>query len=252
MLRVSLSMIVLPLLTACKTEEPIRQPIVPHGKQKIVAVIDTGIAAPIFNNKTKYHICEHWHKDLTGDGIIDTHGHGTNVSGLIDSGAKGSNYCQVIIKYYNPRSHDLDNMYRFVKAIQYAIDIHADYINISGGGVRPSIEEMIVIERALNRGIKIISAAGNERSDLTNKTYYPAMYDDRITVVGNGLNNVHHSLTSNYGARVNEWRDGENRIGFGITQTGTSQATAIYTGELIKKDYEETLHVQHRRQNKSH
>jgi subtilisin family serine protease len=203
---------------------------------KTVAVIDTGIADAVLKEGYEAGICKFGHKDFTGEGLTDKDGHGTNVSGLINRGAHGSNYCQVIIKFYDPYNN-IRNMKHWLAAIRYAIDLKVDYINLSGGGKSPLPGEKDLIEEALNKGIKVVVAAGNENADLEEQPYYPAFYDPRIIVVGNGRDELHRSLMSNYGTRVTVWRKGDNQTAHGITQTGTSQATAIYTGELIKADF---------------
>lgn len=209
-----------------------------NHKMKTVAVIDTGIRREVLDGGYDNGICKFGHKDLTGNGLNDTNGHGTNVSGLIQRNAGGSNYCQVIIKYYD-ENHDRSNIDRFIAAIRYAIDLKVDYINISGGGPYAYQEEKEAINKALEKGIKIISAAGNNHSDLDVNPYYPAYYSGKVYVVGNGVDEEHKAPTSNYGHRVNLWRDGQNQTAYGITNTGTSQATAIFTGELIKQDCED-------------
>ena len=55
------------------------------SKTLVVAVIDTGIDAQAFN---RHVLCKTGHKDFTGTGIQDRHGHGTHISGLIDQYAK--------------------------------------------------------------------------------------------------------------------------------------------------------------------
>jgi hypothetical protein len=57
-------------------------------KPIVVAVIDTGKAV---DPKLKY--CKYGHKDITGTGLEDNNGHGTNVASLIAREAKGANYC---------------------------------------------------------------------------------------------------------------------------------------------------------------
>jgi len=184
-------------------------------------------------------VCKFGHKDLTGEGLNDVHGHGTNVSGLIEHYAHGANYCQVIIKYYDKDADNITNATRFKAALRYAIALKVDYINISGGGINPDEVERRLILKAIKQGITIIAAAGNEKSDLKKQHYYPAEYDNAIYVIGNGTDSEHHAASSNYGDRVDFWRDGESRTAYGITMTGTSQATAIFTGEKIKEDSEE-------------
>lgn len=59
------------------------------------------------------------------------------------------------------------------------------------------------------------------------------MYDKRIVVVGNKDSFGTRIKSSNYGKLVNRWEIGENQEAYGITLTGTSQATAVATGKLI-------------------
>lgn len=204
-----------------------------------VAVIDTGIDLNILKQGYAKGMCKMGHRDFTGSGSVrDWHGHGTNISGLIHKYAKGTKYCQVILKYYAPRAGEYQNMSRMLAAIKYAINIKVDIINISGGGPGFSAAERTEILRALNNGIKVVTAAGNERCDLdsTMCEYYPAMYDPRIVVVGNGINSKSRAPSSNWGRVVDVWIDGNDKVGdYGKKMTGTSQSTAIYTGKLVRR-----------------
>src|SRR5690606_17888997 len=80
------------------------------AKPIIIAVIDTGISDKLKDGK---FLCKMGHKDFTGTGLNDVHGHGTHVSGLIHQHAaktadwnKSANYCQVILKYWDPNQTD--------------------------------------------------------------------------------------------------------------------------------------------------
>jgi subtilisin family serine protease len=223
-------------------------------KPIVVAVIDTGIDQAMMSNNS---LCDSGHKDFTSTGLNDRHGHGTHISGLIDQYAKGYifswgkdnwhidkinvDYCQIIIKYYDPKAQNSDNMRNTIEAFRWAIAQHVDIINYSGGGEVPSTTEKAVILEALNKGIKIVAAAGNEKSDIDKKSshYYPAYYDKRIYIVGNLVEDGKHiAKSSNYGKSVNSWEIGTNVIskipGHAVgTMTGTSQATAIKTGKLV-------------------
>ena len=237
----------------------------PRKKPIIVAVIDTGISDRLA--KMPY-LCKVGHKDFTGTGLNDNHGHGSHISGLIQQYVTNnilsktttkskldrmfftkSPYCQVILKYYDPTQQNADTLAQEIQAIQYAINIKVDYINFSGGGTTKSQEEIDLIKKALDSGIKIVVAAGNEDanidevttkdSDIKYEHYYPANDDPRITIVGNLSQNNQRCPSSNYGSTVNAWEIGENVMsttinGFGI-MTGTSQATAIKTGKLIRE-----------------
>jgi serine protease len=208
-----------------------------------VAVIDTGLhdsvvdlSEPPSDSWYDYGICKYGHKDYTGTDLKDRHGHGTNISGLIHMHAGGEAHCQVVLKYYDPSVPTLNNLKNMIKAIRYAIDINVDIINISGGGVTFSGAEYRLIMEALNKGIIVIAAAGNERSD---EPFYPAAYSDKVISVGSLDSKGNRLPSSNYGKYVTTYEIGKNQVGsYGPEMTGTSQATAIRTGKKIKEIYE--------------
>lgn len=235
------------------------------SKTITIAVIDTGI------DKALPNLCKMGHKSFVADEVDplnDLHGHGTHIAGLINENAGEGNYCLVAIKYYSERANGTQNLENLKKAINYAINIKVDFINISGGGPEADANERAAIERALNKKIKVVVAAGNEHSDLDKScNYFPACYDPRLTVVGNlqitkdhrnlpadliaaawaakleiakkiGSFDTERSPTSNYGIKVTRWEIGTNiksTLPNGETgyMTGTSQATAIATGKLV-------------------
>src|SRR5690349_5783545 len=207
----------------------------------VVAVIDTGL--DIEKMKDKVHLCKFGHKDFTGQGIVDRHGHGTHISGLIDTFAGKANYCQVILKYYDPMSPPKSNLNNTVRALAWAIELNVDVINYSGGGLEPDMIEKKLILEALDRGIKVVVAAGNEQSNLDDgmHRYYPAMYDKRIIVVGNYSQDRVPAKSSNWGSVVTVWEVGSKVTSYCINgfytceMTGTSQATAIQSGRIIRK-----------------
>jgi subtilisin family serine protease len=223
-----------------------------------IAILDTG-----FGFKDQGHeanLCRYGHKDFTKDRQfthafdthdlvpLDVHGHGTNIAGIIDGYLKEAhtNYCFVIVKYYSEQQRGSENLLATIRGINYAANIHADYINYSGGGPETNQFERAAIKRFLNHGGKLISAAGNENQDIDKpeNAYYPAQYDKRIIVVGNlckdGVEYIQSDGTkikrcasSNYGEAVTRWEVGEDVTAFGITMTGTSQATATATGKIV-------------------
>lgn len=216
-------------------------------KPIVVAVIDTGIRADYKNAK---FLCNEGHMDFTGTGIEDTHGHGTNISGLIDQYAKNmliengykesdiiakdADYCQVILKYYDVRQSGSDNMRFEIAALKRAIDLKVDIINFSGGGEEFDVNEAQLVRKAIKMGIKVVVAAGNESHDINIKPYYPAAVDPRATIVGNLSHGHSRASSSNYGNKVNTWELGTSRLGYGnIRMTGTSQATAVKSGKIV-------------------
>jgi len=241
-------------LTGCfKTERPKRAPqsVKTHECKKttVIAVIDTGFGSDeSWIGQENTHLCKFGHKDFT-DGItsyqfdtedpvpVDDHGHGTHIAGLIDSYAKKTNdsYCLVILKYYDNHADDRENLLRTVKAIEYAKKIKADFINYSGGGVSPSKEEAEALKSYIDAGGTFVAAAGNEGSNIDFFHYYPAQEDDRVIVVGNGLDKNRRGYKSNYGKRVNRWEQGDKVLMYNHYMTGTSQSTAIATGKIVAK-----------------
>jgi hypothetical protein len=201
-----------------------------HSKEFLtVAVIDTGLDKDILSQGYSKGICRYGHRDFTGKGLHDVNGHGTNVSGLIHKYAQGSQYCQVILKTYHDKATGAKF---FTEAIEYAINLKVDIINISGGGSGSNMAEYKAVKKALDNGIKLIFAAGNNAQKLgVEGSYFPAMYDDRITVVASSKGEY-----SNTGECVDTWENGTNQVGdYGWRMTGTSQATAIYTGKTIRR-----------------
>lgn len=246
----------------------------------VVAVIDTGIDESLMSRPW---ICKDGHKDFTGAGIKDNHGHGTHIAGLVEQYAKGvvltlgknkpadidnasADFCIIVIKYFDPKRPNNDNLANTIESFKWAIDQKVDIINYSGGGTEYSKEEYDVVEMALNKGIKVVAAAGNERSNIDKWKYYPAMYDSRIIKVGNLISDRVITTTiatleikgiklapkkeiiverdiapsSNYGDSINAWEIGSGVIsrlpgkGWGY-MTGTSQATAIKSGKIVRE-----------------
>lgn len=231
----------------------------------VVGVIDTGVNSTIQKSGV---LCKFGHRDFTKTSITDTVGHGSHISGLIDQYVKDDvidehkdtsnvtkpNYCQVIIKFYDTNMpKETTTMQTMVRAIRWAIDIKVDVINISAGGEIFSSEESELIKTALDSGIKVVAAAGNDGCELGTATfkrigsvlkrvqcrYYPAMYDQRITVVGSSQPDTTRAPSSNYGFYVNSWENGVNRTSYGLdggtsVSSGTSQATAIKTGKIVR------------------
>lgn len=225
--------VITPLITLASTAK----------KQIIVAVIDTGFG---YNGVGKEAtLCKKGHKDFTSEKLmikdfntidpvpLDLTGHGTNITGIIDTYVTGkSDYCLVIIKYYSPTS---DNLKNSIRAIKYATAIKADFINYSSAGTESDKKETSAIKKYLNQGGVFVAAAGNSGVDVSKNHVYPAMSDSRIVIVGNlGPDGKRH-YSSNYGLSRITWEFGVNMEVYGINMTGTSQATAKVTGKLVQK-----------------
>jgi subtilisin family serine protease len=226
------------------------------NKDIIVAVVDTGIqgdhaflAKNIYVPGKKASVTNYG-VDFSGEKVTNTpsdaHGHGTHVAGIVKSIFPEVKI--LALKYYNPKASGQQNLDATIKALQYAVDNNVDVINYSGGGPEASVEELRVLKQAEKKGILVIAAAGNERSNIDDKrhAYYPASYGlTNIITVGahdDGLNII---PSSNYGKNSVDIAAPGHRIRSAIPgnsagyMTGTSQATAFVTGvaAMIKSKY---------------
>jgi subtilisin family serine protease len=217
------------------------------NKEIVVAVVDTGIQGDhAFLAKNIHviggkHSASNYGVDFSGEKVTNTpsdqHGHGTHVAGIVKSIFPEVKI--LALKYYNPKASGQANLDATIKAIQYAVDNNVDVINYSGGGPEASVEELRVLKAAEKKGILVIAAAGNERSNIDDKrhAYYPASYGlSNIITVGahdDGLNII---PSSNYGKNSVDIAAPGHRIRSSIPEngagymTGTSQATAFVSG----------------------
>jgi len=208
------------------------------GKTLRIAVIDTGL--DLNDPRLSNHLCRTGHKDFTGEGLVDLNGHGTHIAGLIEKYAGEGNYCLVIYKYFATGDKAKYNARHEVDAIAEAVKNHVDVVNISSGGPEFVKREYDLIR--FHPRTTFVLAAGNEGHDLDRDcNYYPACYllgNEKI--VGNVTETGAMVTSSNYGNVLSAVEVGDNVLSTapngGMTHsTGTSQATAIRTGKLIKE-----------------
>lgn len=203
-----------------------------------VAVVDTGL--DLNDPRFAPLLCKSGHQDFTGTTIKDTHGHGTHVAGLIKQYAVHTPYCLIILKYYVAEATGRQDLDRVVQAFAAAVVADADIVNYSGGGTEFSEAEYLAIKASPR--VLFVVAAGNEHEDLTDPTkfFFPGSYNlPNIIAVGATTVRGTRLPSSNYGGRIKVTEIGENvystlpdgRMG---PMTGTSQATAIHTGKIIR------------------
>lgn len=209
-------------------------------KPVVVAVIDSGIAVN--------------HEDLVGrihpDGynfhgkntnVDDNNGHGTGVSGMIVAtsgnqrgitGIAGSFDVKVLplkISDVSGTSYVSDT----IKAIDYAIEKKVDVINLSLGSDESSNAENSAIQRAIQAGITVVAASGNEAEE-GNPIGYPAAYDHVISVGATDKQN-RRSVFSNYNSFVSVVAPGTSVYTTDVgnsyrAMTGTSFSSPIVAG----------------------
>lgn len=201
-----------------------------------VAILDTGL--DLSDRRFSSTLCSDGHTDLTHTTIKDTNGHGTHIAGLIQQYAKNSNYCLIIVKYWDDNSDQETHVKLFQEGLRYASTV-ANYVNISGGGPEYNTSEREVI--LSHPEVTYILAAGNNSSNIDKKdsSFYPASYNLHNTQVVGALTDTNEmAYFSNYGSIVKYWE-----LGVGVMSTlpgnrwgsksGSSMSTAIHTGKII-------------------
>lgn len=186
-----------------------------------------------------------WNFVSNNNRLDDNHGHGTHIAGII--GAEASNnkgisgispqVSLMIIKYFDPKVPNTDNLRNTIASMRYAVKMGAHIINYSGGGTDYSKEEYEAVAQAEKKGILFVAAAGNERSNSDQHHYFPADYGLNNIISVTAIDPTTEILSSsNYGVQtVDLAAPGQNILSclpnnsYGL-MTGTSQATAFVTG----------------------
>lgn len=219
----------------------------------VVAIIDTGIDAnhlDLKHNLWKDYASGYYGWDFVKNkpNPIDEHGHGTHVAGIVGAamnpltGISGVAHKVSImaVKYYSDQNSGTQNLQNSIRALNWAIDHGANIINYSGGGPEFSGEEYITLQRARDKGVLVVAAAGNEHqnTDLVKNYYYPCAYKRLTNIICVAAVNIRNELltSSNWGkTNVDVAAPGENILstvpgGKYSYMSGTSQATAFVTG----------------------
>lgn len=214
-----------------------------------IGVIDTGIDLAKYPYLLRYMCRGNMHKDLTGNGIKDVHGHGSNIAALIASKINPDKSCLVIIKYWHDGEAQKTPVNEAaISAVEVALAAGVRYLNMSSDGMSYFPKERLLLNKFVRAGGKLVVAAGNGQTLIDKSgtrrvpinlgaecTVYPACYKlDRPFAIVGGLG----LTSSNYGGPVNQYRPAISQSAFGTgSMSGTSQAAANYTGDLVRKDY---------------
>lgn len=209
----------------------------------MIAVIDTGIL-PV--KGFSQYMCRTGHRDFTRTDLIDRNGHGSNIFGLVARQIDPKRHCIVVLKWMDqPSFFSFSSGSLIVKAMVHAQQIGVKYINLSAGGDGFDPIEKEVVVGIIKAGIHFVMSAGNESHDLgkyCNK--YPTCYVDfkspfyhSVEAIGEDGKRLGFS---NYGGPVNEKAQGwEQDNGSGFVMSGTSQAAANFTSELVAREYKQ-------------
>ena len=221
-----------------------------HKKVR-VAVVDTGV--DVLQPDVRNSLNRSLSRDIVGGGKIssDVGGcdHGTNVAGIIAAqannkiGGAGVAGDGSFVELVAVRAgDDRGDMYSddILEAIKYAIDIDARVINMSFGSTESLPAEKAILEKAADRGIVLVAAAGNEGNTVK---MYPAAYSRVISVINTDSSDKRNS-SSTYGSwcdisapgtdilvPCSETEEFSRRSGgiYGLA-TGTSEAAPVVTG----------------------
>jgi len=190
------------------------------GKDVVVAVIDTGVAA---ENDAARKIKRP--QDLDGTKFVkgydfvdksafawDGHGHGTHVAGTIAQstnnkyGVAGLAHEAKIMPLRVLNSRGFGQVADIADSIRFAADNGAKVINMSLGGPLPSLVMKSAIEHAHKKGVTIVAAAGNGGKRGPS---YPAAYDHVIAVAATQYDR-HTTFYSQWGPFVDIAAPGGN------------------------------------------
>lgn len=215
------------------SDEPVTLSEEPRDQEIVVAVIDSGLDRehPFFKDRT---ILEGYNAVNNKD--EDEVGHGTHIAGII-----ASHSAHAILAPYKIVSADGGRLSNVLDAFNQALEDDVDVINTSFGLLNPSPALEKIMGKAEQKGIFIVSAAGNNNTDAG---FYPATYPSAIAVAAVDEDGI-KTPKSNYGTWVDVAAPGhwirstlpEGRYGY---KSGTSQSTAVVSGLLAEHLYEST------------
>jgi subtilisin family serine protease len=222
------------------------------GNTKL-AIIDTGVTTI---PETTGQILGGYNFVNNSNNVNDDNGHGTFISSIIASKVNNSNGIAGINDRVNIlpiKVLDADGsgyLSNLIQGIQYAIDQNASIINLSLASTTYDSTLNTIIEKAYQRGIIIVAAAGNSGNNITSPTVSPLNNDgNKNWVIGVGAidNRGNRPSYSNYGLGVDVVAPGDNILGYNNNnsleyRSGTSMAAAMVTGVISAwRDYYGTL-----------
>ena len=203
-----------------------------------IGVIDTGIA-----NHPDLRIAGGASFVSYTTSFSDDNGHGTHVAGIIgalknNSGVIGVAYGADLYAIKVLDANGAGYLSDVVAGIDYAIQQNLDIINLSLGTTTDSLTLKSIIDKAYQRGIVVVAAAGNSGTNDTSadNILFPARYSSAIAVgaIDSRLNRASFSST---GPNLELVAPGVSILsthlgGQNVRLSGTSMAAPFVTGYL--------------------
>ena len=214
-----------------------------------IGVVDTGVSYSLEKSTIPY-LCENGRKStIPNDYGFDNHGHGTNVISQIANKMNVKTHCIISYKVWERGLSGHDSIQYSIDALRMALRDRVSFLNVSMSGMKDNLIEFNLYKTAVKRGIIISVAAGNDMLNLDKKCeVFPACYRNIINENSFNVVGAYDVKTANRGKVVNRYETGKNvrcpRLkgiktrGYRLTcptLSGTSQATAIFTGKIIQK-----------------
>ena len=210
-----------------------------------VAILDTGCDTGHPDLQNRIIGGRNFTDDDHGDenNFSDYNGHGTHVAGTIAAEENSAGVVGVapqaellIVKVLD--GSGAGSYTSIINGLMYAIEQNVDIISMSLGGPIDNPLLHMTIKQAVNQGILVVCAAGNEGdgNEKTDEFAYPGSYNEVISVGSIDLNR-HSSRFSNSNNQVDLVAPGEQILstyldGGYATLSGTSMATPHVSGAL--------------------
>lgn len=180
------------------------------SQSNVIAVIDTG-------SSERDNVIER--VSMLGDDVSDDNGHGDEMISKILSQDKDAKVISIKAMDSNGRG-TTSSVYA---GLQYAIEKKVDIINMSFVGIANEDNSSIkdLIETAINQGITVVGAAGNNGTDAS---YFIPGCVEGAYIIGAANSDGTRLESSNYGKTVD----------YNVVAGSTSEASALFTGYLSK------------------
>lgn len=213
-----------------------------YGKDVHIAILDTGIDV---NHKCLNNRIVETKNFIDGsEDVTDKNGHGTHVAGIIAAnrskeGMTGiapevSLHIYKVLADNGNGSHDA-----IIKALEQGINQKVDIINMSLGGTEANEKMHELINKAINNGICVVCASGNEAmgdNGSVDEISYPGFWREVVEVgsveqdgiISKFSNSNYNIDLVAYGGQITSCYPGNKYA----TTSGTSQATPQISGAL--------------------